>query len=391
MYSVRHPARRYDREYIAYPISVFALCVAGSICRCGSVGKHGGFCFFSFPAVSMISCPHPPAPLPPPGKGESQSLFRRGLRPRHPCTEPPTALADAAMQEPGGGLARQVGGSTSIGGCPAGGLPGRSPARPTFSFISFPHPPAPLPVGKGAFSFHMQGASPLASPRPSRKRHGLHLRCGCPAGGLPGRSAADLAFSFISFPPSPRPPSPSGKGESQSLFRRGLRPRHPCTESPTAHADAAVQEPGGWFARQVAGSPCLKLYWLPPSPCPPLPVGKGAFSFLMQGASPLASPRPSRKRHGLHLRCGCPAGGLPSRSPARPVFSFISFPHPPAPLPVGKGAFSFLMQGASPLASPGAEPMVCCKPDRKQFPASGAARVQPQGICMAEATMPEAV
>ena len=265
MYSVRHPARRYDREYIAYPISVFALCVAGSICRCGSVGKHGGFCFFSFPAVSMISCPHPPAPLPPPGKGESQSLFRRGLRPRHPCTEPPTALADAAMQEPGGGLARQVGGSTSIGGCPAGGLPGRSPARPTFSFISFPHPPAPLPVGKGAFSFHMQGASPLAS------------------------------------------------------------------------------------------------------------------------------PRPSRKRHGLHLRCGCPAGGLPSRSPARPVFSFISFPHPPAPLPVGKGAFSFLMQGASPLASPGAEPMVCCKPDRKQFPASGAARVQPQGICMAEATMPEAV
>ena len=179
MYSVRHPARRYDREYIAYPISVFSLCVAGLICRCGSGGRHGGFCFFSFPAVSMISRPHPPAPLPPPGKGESQSLFRRGLRPRHPCTESPTALTDAA-----------------------------------------------------------------------------------------------------------------------------------------------VQVPGGWFARQVAGSPCLELYWLPPSP--------------------------------------------------------------PAPLPVGKGAFSFLMQGASPLASPGAESMVCCKPDRKQFPASGAARVQPPGTTAAK-------
>ena len=164
MYSVRHPARRYDREYIAYPISVFSLCVACSICRCGSVGKHGGFCFFSFPAVSMISCPHPPPPpLPPPGKGESQSLFRRGLRPRHPCTEPPAALSDTAMQEPGGWFARQVGGSTSIGGCPAGGLPGRSPARPTFSFISFPHPPAPLPPpGKGGVSKFSPGASPPA-------------------------------------------------------------------------------------------------------------------------------------------------------------------------------------------------------------------------------------
>ena len=190
MYSVRHPARRYDREYIAYPISVFSLCVACLICRCGSAGKHGGFCFFSFPAVSMISCPHPPAPLPPPGKGESQSLFRRGRRPRHPCPESPTALANAAVQVPGGGL-----------------------------------------------------------------------------------------------------------------------------------------------ARQVTDSPCLELYLLPPSPCP--------------------------------------------RSQSA--------------LPVGKGAFSFLMQGASPLASPGAEPMVCCKPDRKQIPASGAARVQPPGICMAEAAMPEAV
>ncbi len=175
MYSVRHPARRYDREYIAYPISVFALCVACSICRCGSGGKHGGFCFFSFPAVSMIFRPHPPPPFPLRGRESLKVYFAggfapgtpalnrlrhlqtlpyrcpavvcpagrrlalplalflspiplppfpsgrgllvflcKGLRPRHPCTEPPTALADAAMQEPGGWFARQVGGSSYL-------------------------------------------------------------------------------------------------------------------------------------------------------------------------------------------------------------------------------------------------------------------------------------
>ena len=40
------------------------------------------------------------------------------------------------------------------------------------------------------------------------------------------------------------------------------------------------------------------------------------------------------------------------------------------------------MQGASPLASPGAEPMVRRKTERKRFPASNAARVQSPGTCM---------
>ena len=171
MYSVRHPARRYDREYIAYPISVFALCVAGSICRCGSVGKHGGFCFFSFPAVSMISCLHPPSP--------------------------------------------------------------------------------PFPLrGRGILKVYFAGGEAPGTPALNRLRHLQTPPCRSQAGGLPGRSATDLAFSFISFPHPPAP-LPVGKGESQSLFRRGLRPRHPCTESPTALAETAMQEPSGWFARQV--------------------------------------------------------------------------------------------------------------------------------------------
>ena len=50
-------------------------------------------------AFSLIFCPHPPAPLPPRGRGV-QSLFRRGLRPRHPCTEPLAALTEPAIQVP---------------------------------------------------------------------------------------------------------------------------------------------------------------------------------------------------------------------------------------------------------------------------------------------------
>ena len=73
-------------------------------------------------------------------------------------------------------------------------------------------------------------------------------------------------------------------------------------------------------------------------------------------------------------RVACPAGcrltlpfrnrrgGLPCLSPAAPAFSFDSAPIPPtrarrALFPSGKGEiFSFLMQGASPLASPGLNP-----------------------------------
>ena len=61
-----------------------------------------------------------------------------------------------------------------------------SPAYPTFSLLFCPHPPDPLPGGKGRiYSFLMQGASPLASPRLSRKRHGLNLRDKCPEGARP--------------------------------------------------------------------------------------------------------------------------------------------------------------------------------------------------------------
>ncbi len=77
----------------------FASGGTGCPCRCGK--RNGGLpsllpaCL----AFSLLFCPHPPAPLPG-GKGESQSLFRRGLRPRRPGAEPLTALTETAVQVP---------------------------------------------------------------------------------------------------------------------------------------------------------------------------------------------------------------------------------------------------------------------------------------------------
>ena len=82
--------------------------------------------------------------------------------------------------------------------------------------------------------------------------------------------------------------------------------------------------PAGRCAFLVSGCRCLPLAFLSPIPPPALaerssPPGKGEiFSFLMQGASPLASPRPSRKQHGLNLRCRCPLGGLVRLVAGRP-------------------------------------------------------------------------
>ena len=145
----------------------------------------------------------------------------------------------------------------------------------------------PFPSGRGLLVFICKGLRPL-HPR-ARAESGTGCTCvagtqrgACPAGR---RLTLPLALFLAPIPPPPLPPP--GKGESQSLFRRGLRPRHPCTEPPTALADAAIQEPGGWLARQVAGSPCLKLYWLPPSPLTPFPSGRGLLVFLCKGLRPL--------------------------------------------------------------------------------------------------------
>ena len=208
-----------------------------------------------------------------------------------------------------------------------------SPRLPTPPLVYFPapHPPDPLPRwGRGTPAaeperrllalplWYPAGGVPPALPA----RRALAVPCG----GLPSLLPAYPAFGLLSCPLSPRPPSPVGKGETISLFRRGLRPRHPCIKP-----FAALTAP----ANQV------------------------------------------------------PNGDLPVWSPVYSAFSLLSFPHPPYPLPGGKGEIlGYFMQGASPLASPeldgtrhlqslpnrcpGAEPAVCRDTDRSSFPMNSA-------------------
>ena len=180
----------------------------------------------------------------------------------------------------------------------------------------------------------MQGASPLASPGLNPDGTGfsfgrrcpkgacprgcrLALLCRCPRGGLSFASPAAPALSLLSCP-HPPDPLPGGKGEFQSLFCRGLRPRHPCDR-----------------------------------------VGSGTgFSFgrrCRKGASPLASPGAEPGRHWLFLWKAVPERGL---SPGLPAGSAVPVPEggacllcrlpplprayfpapiPPTPFPSGEG------------------------------------------------------
>ena len=194
-----------------------------------------------------------------------------------------------------------------------------------FAFLP-PSPLPPFPVGRGRFfCFLMQGASPLASPAFNRLRHLQNLPNRCPAGGLspalPSRQALavpcggacllcrpptlPLVCCFAPYPPNPLPRR--GRGRFFSLFRRGLRPRHPCTKPFAALIVPAAMVPGGglvpgiavsagvsgtlWGACPLCRPPTLPLVCcFAPYPPNPLPRrGRGRFfCFLMQGASPPA-------------------------------------------------------------------------------------------------------
>ena len=132
-----------------------------------------------------------------------------------------------------------------------GGLPSLSPACPPLACFVAPIPPPALaerssPPGKGEiFCFLMQGASPLASPRAEPGRHWETGANHAPCVGLPYSLPANRAFSLLSCPIPPAP-LPGGKGESQSLFRRGLRPRHPGIKPPAALTEPSKRVPCAW-------------------------------------------------------------------------------------------------------------------------------------------------
>ena len=113
---------------------------------------------------------------------------------------------------------------------PQWGLASRGTCYPCLWFAFLPPiPPAPFPGGEGGVLrlFYARGSAPcIPGAEPARYRFALPLWH--PAGGLLCLSPAAPCLYLLFCPLSPRPPSPVGKGEIFSSFRRGLRPRHPC-------------------------------------------------------------------------------------------------------------------------------------------------------------------
>ena len=87
---------------------------------------------------------------------------------------------------------------------------------------------------------------------------GLPRRYGT-QGGL-ATSVACLSCLYCLSCPHPPGPLPGGKGETFSLFRRGWRPRHPCAEPLTALNNHAIQatprgaEPRRHWLRSITNS-----------------------------------------------------------------------------------------------------------------------------------------
>ena len=184
-----------------------------------------------------------------------------------------------------------------------------SPANPAFGFLSCPHPPStPFPPGRG--SFLMQGASPLHPRRLTACGTYSPCRTGAPAGACLSPSPAYPAFSFFLAPSRPLPRWGRGR---LCLFRRGLRPRHPCIRPFAALTVPAVQVPRGGLP---FSSPAYPAFSFISTPHPPPPSHReGEFLFYARGFAPcIPATEPARHRFDLPIRH--PAG-VPSESPTR--------------------------------------------------------------------------
>ena len=117
--------------------------------------------------------------------------------------------------------------------------------------------------------------------------------------------------------------------------------------------DLPQLSPTGGLSSSPPANPAFSLLSCPLSPFPPFPRrGRGILSFLMQGATPLASPGAESGRHLQPFPSRTSGGGWLSSPPADPAFSLLSCPLSPFPLlpPAGKGGFLvFLCKGLRPL------------------------------------------
>ncbi len=129
----------------------------------------------------------------------------------------------------------------------------------------------------------------------------------------------------------------------------GFAPCIPGAESGRRLQPQQKRYPAGGLALFAACRPCLSgsrrglggfgrlpalplALFLAPIPPPPFPAGRGRdYSFLMQGAAPLASPGLNPGGTYSPNKKGTRRGGLPCLPPADHAFSLFSFPHPPSP------------------------------------------------------------
>ena len=183
-----------------------------------------------------------------------------------------------------------------------------------FVYLLTPIPPTPLPGGKGEiFVLFCRGLAPPASLRLSPRGIGFFCR----------------GSAFL--PPSPRPPSRREGGAFWFSYARGSAPCIPGAE-PGRH----WLNRGGWRPRHPlrlspggTGYFLPRQCFLPPSPRPPSPVGKGElFGLFCRG---LAPPAPLL----LNLRgAGLPEGSAPCIPGAEPARCWLNrgAGAPPAPL-----------------------------------------------------------
>ena len=145
-----------------------------------------------------------------------------------------------------------------------------------------------------------------------------------------------LPLPLVCFlPPSPRPPSPVGKGEIFGFFMQGAPPLASPGLSPGGT---------GYFL------PCQ--CFLPPPPRPPSRWEGGDFWFsYARGSAPcIPGAEPARR----WLNRGGWRPGTPAAKPARhwlfSAMSVLFYPHPPCPLPGGKGETKVILcKGLRPL------------------------------------------
>ena len=193
------------------------------------------------PAFCFDFAPYPPDPLPRRGRGSFFVYFAGGFAPGTPAAEPARRLLALPLWYPAGGVPPALPARRALA-VPCGGLPSLSPAYPAFSLLSFPHPPYPLPGGKGVIlGYFMQGASPPAPLAAEPERRLLALPLWYPAEGVPrrcrrgGRWRYPAGACLLCRPPtpplvcflSPIPPAPfpSGEGGDFRLFHaRGFAP-----------------------------------------------------------------------------------------------------------------------------------------------------------------------